>query len=367
MLLRLACFIRLSTFLSPCLLPSVLWAAVNCSTLDSPIDQKVCQDIISNEYYANGRDWLNSVQKIAAGSEITEGLLNHENRLYIFDSQTADGDRAVYNFPGQFYPPANTAFVSNGTDQLKPRLVLAPSIYMKQFKAIQGGYNLVQNVEISVSQASQSQYQPFVAGDIEGMTWSGVTFKVNYTPEENAVNSAVMLLTLGKNPGGTARYLVENCDFVLPEIDSVSHKVYLVGVIVNGPGLRDPGSEQLILDYKNNRIRSRDYNREGGMVSATGIMITEEVRFNNSVCNEVTDLQGNDLLSADNYKSWLWVSCVTTPDQALGFRNGYGWGWREEGGRVRDHYAPLAEWKQYEIDLTCNTPARAPYITGKTH
>ena len=45
------------------------------------------------------------------------------------------------------------------------------------------------------------------------------------------------------------------------------------------------------------------------------------------------------------------------PNQALGFRNGYGWGWREESGQTFYRYDTWENWSQYGVDIVCNDPA----------
>ena len=143
------CLTHIPTFSLLSLLPSALWAVVDCTTLENKADQKVCQNVINNDSYANGRDWIRSVQKISSGTEVTEELLANPNSLYIFDSETAGGERAVYNFPPTINLPADTAVVGNGTETSKPHFILESSEEGNQFSVTERGYNLVQNVEIS--------------------------------------------------------------------------------------------------------------------------------------------------------------------------------------------------------------------------
>ncbi|MGI9277651.1 MAG: hypothetical protein ACR2PT_22730, partial [Endozoicomonas sp.] len=102
---------------------SVLYAALAsgqsmCTTLDSSEDRNVCEE------FTAGRDWLTSVQKVAAGSEVPD-LSASTGRLYIFDSRQTDGSVAVYNLSTAVGLPHDTALTGNGGLDSKPRLLLA--------------------------------------------------------------------------------------------------------------------------------------------------------------------------------------------------------------------------------------------------
>ena len=344
-------------------LPLCAWATIDCSTLASHSDQMVCQEVVDNRFYANGEDWLDSVQKIPSGTEITQELLSNTNRLYIFDSAVSNGQRAIYNFPPTINLPANTAVISNGTETFKPKFILETSEEGNQFSVTEG-YNLVQNVEISANVRSTGSgiQQLFFASGIQGMTLSGVTLSGDYTPSDSDVISTYALLSIGNSSGGVANIFVTKSDFLLPDVGPVNHQTVLIGVLVQGALSSHSNQDLTILDFKENRIITRDYNKEGGMVASAAMSILGFVRLYSSTCNVISDYQGQDLLSESNFGSWIVGSNNTINNQAIGFRNGYGWGWREENDQTFYRYDTWDGWTQFGVDLTCNQPTRPPLL-----
>ncbi|MGI9276739.1 MAG: hypothetical protein ACR2PT_18080, partial [Endozoicomonas sp.] len=266
-----------------------LLALVDCSTLDSSIDQKACQSVLADSYTpysdAKASSWLNSVQKIPAGTPITEELLANPNRLYIFDHQTADGERAVYHFhfSSKIRMPADSVFISNGTAESKPLFLLEGVEWVgwsTEFAATNFGYNAVVNVEIS-SRNSDSFHQLFSAIGVRGLTLSGVTLSSRYTPPEESSISFMNLLSLGNGDGFPTDFRIENCDFLLPDLDPHKHEIRLYALMIVGNGVLVVGTPSdssyhstMFVTFKGNRIVSKDYNKSTSnkiIASALGV------------------------------------------------------------------------------------------------
>ncbi|MGI9275837.1 MAG: hypothetical protein ACR2PT_13470 [Endozoicomonas sp.] len=347
--------------------PAYLLAEVDCSTLDSSIDQKICQNVLADSYTPNSdakaASWLNSVQKITAGTPITEGLLANPNRLYIFDHKTADGERAVYHLPPIFSMPPDSVFISNGTAESKP-LFLAESDTITQFKAEYLGYNAVVNVEISTrfnERDHEHLVANFVVNDVKGATLSGVTLSASY---KNA-NELFQLYLRYRNDTPTF-FRIEDCDFILPDVNPLNPKIAeLSAVSIQGTDNSLDYASKMTVTFKGNRIVSKDsYQSTDSKVSnaAFALMLTGLVSLPRSTCNSIMDQQGKSLLSDSNYLNWIIGVPATYQAQALGFRNGKGWGWGQTNeGVIKSIYATWNDWSsRYGINLNCTVPPRPP-------
>ena len=345
---------------------SYLIAQIDCSTLDNSSDQKVCRDVLSDSYtpYSDARAsaWLDSVQKITADTTITQELLANTNRLYIFDHQTVNGERAVYHFPATIILPANSVMISNGTTESKPQFLLAESDTGSQFAATHPGYNAVVNVEIK-SQTNEMVHELFLASGSTGVTLSGVTLSADYTPAETDATSIFNLLTLGYSSHTPTDFRIEDCDFLLPEIEPQNHPVVLTGLNIQAAPSGSSNNSTMFVTYKGNRLVSKDYNQDASnMINATCFTVSGLVRLSGSRCNSMVDWQSNSLLSDNNYQHW--IAGINTPinNQALGFRNGKGWGWRHENGQTSYIYTTWDEWNQHGLNISCNEPTQPPLV-----
>ncbi|MGI9275836.1 MAG: hypothetical protein ACR2PT_13465, partial [Endozoicomonas sp.] len=154
-------------------------------------------------------------------------------------------------------------------------------------------------------------------------------------------------------------------------LDPHKHEIRLYAVMIVGNGVLVLGTPSdssyhstMFITFKGNRIVSKDYYQStSNKIIASALGVNGFVMLSGSVCNSIIDRQGNSLLSKSNYQKWLGGYFLTGYNQALGFRNGKGWGARWVNNQKSYIYASWDDWNQYGVYLNCTS---TPLITHST-
>ena len=321
-----------------------------CTTLDSPVDRKVC------EKYTADRSWLTSVQKIAVGQTVPD-LSASSGILYIFDSRSSDGGRAVYNLPEQVSLPGNNAIVGNGGQSEKPRLLLAETTEAQSGMKTAGfGSYLLADVEVR-TQGSGIDQRVFMSEGAEAVELSGVTLSASFSPL-SSISPAYQLSLLYLNAdsernNARASYNVHGCDLQVPDVQSFD------GVIVFNAftyGTSADGDDVARLNYANNTITTRNYNEEASTITrvvAIGLVGNVEIEPGSN-CNSIVDHSGNDLIATDHGVLFQAYELSSTNNGAFGFTNQHAWGWQLDHGQPKSVYDSWDSWKNRGVYTQCN-------------
>ncbi|MGI9277652.1 MAG: hypothetical protein ACR2PT_22735 [Endozoicomonas sp.] len=311
------------------------------------------------EEFTTGRDWLTSVQKVSAGSTVPD-LTAATGRLYIFDSRTSDGNRAVYDLPASVQLPDGTALVGNGESDAKPRLLLGKSDGAGQMQTASAGKYLLADLEVRAQSSNQTAQNILYSDSPEHLELSGVTLSADYTPAGNSGVNLLYILNLNGNntqANFTSRFDIHNCEFLVPEIESTTKTFYLVAVQLTA--LSQDNDDLASLKFANNRIVTRNYNAEPRHIQrkvAAMSMVGKVAIAAGSNCNSVESPAGQDLVM-DNYAT-LFVSQAITPphNDAIGFTNHHAWGWKLEQGVAQRVYDTWESWKNLGVNTQCDNP-----------
>ena len=340
-----------------------------CSTLDDDTDKTVCSKIVT------GRGWLTSVQKISAGSPVPENLLTSPNRLYIFDSRNSDHSQAVYHLPHYISLPANSAVIGNApSNSVKPRLLLGQPGSSKGSPGMvieHAGNYLLENLEIR-SQISASDspdedttfHQVLVSIGGDQLEVSGVILGADYSPDAIQPMNELVLLTLG-SASAEPTSDIHDCVFELPDISPTSSQVSMIATMVGGNMDMGENTPSRKIKYANNCIIASDDNSKPGNIKTFAFVVSGEIDFQEgSACNSVETTDGNDLLPAHHDALFMTQLLTSTSNGAIGFTNGYGWGWTLEQGLPKVSYDSWGYWQKQGVPIQCDPSQLSNRNTG---
>ena len=319
-------------------LSAILYAEVDCSSLKLSTDSAVCR------HYTSGRPWLTSVKKINYWPPfpLTPG------QLYIMASLNSKGQRAIYYLPVEvIFRVGNIAIVGDSGQTITPQL-LQRGAEMGQIIITEANNKyLFADVDI-ISETNEREHEAFAGQNPDSMEFSGVTFSTHFKSSAHfsLPGSNVKLNLLSFRVYTDADIKVFNCTFLLPNNLNVSSDSYL-----NALSVKSSGVGQLSLEFKNNTIiAAGNANYTENAISLSGNIRLRE----DSICNEVVDYQGQDLLPEKNKTLLLLVNDLNPHNQAIGFINGYGWGLQKKDHHYSESYSSWESWENKSVYLECH-------------
>ncbi len=326
--------------------PSSSSATDICTSLSNIEDQQACEATIRS------RPWLTSVQKLTTDTSITDNYFSTTGTLYIFDSLDGNDSQISYSLPSTVIMADNSALIGNGGKTQRPRLELSPSDDGSQF-AITGAANyLLADLELSTTSSESDHTQVFVDG-VDSLQILGVSFSSNFTPNSTSSN-ILNLLQITNSTGNTPQSNIEidHCSFQIPDIPPGEHFNSLTALAL--PALDN--QKQVNLKFSNNHIITSDYCSQTGNTFGIAFDFSGNINLlDGSVCNQVTDSQGSDLLGHSHDKLLEAFRISSEQSQAIGFTNGFGWGWKQVNKLPLVTFDSWTAWNSAGVDIACNS------------
>ena len=326
------------------MLSSSVTAGIDCQKQLRPDEnQQVC------ERYARMMPELQHVQRVSSYSP-SPIKLNKKNTLYIFDAATFNGDQAVYNFLGKVTLPENSVLAGNQLNNQKARLV---------FDNVSGGESglvigpgaryALSDIELVTYASNVSLSRTLEIRNARQVSLDRVSITGHFEPLPNT-SASQELLTVSCLGG---------CPSTISIRDSRIHLPYLASNNLSRTALAattsmDEGTGIKLL-LNRSEIVLDNYSLE-----KIAILITGKVQLEpGSVCNSVIDEAngGIDLLPGA-HKSLFVAVPSSKRAQAIGFTNGYGFGWyMQSNGRPLTDYDTQGFWHQKGLNLECPSSA----------
>ena len=282
-----------------------------CSSLTELPDRQVCESV------AIERPWLSSVQKIYPNTPLNKDTLPNSNCLYLLESRGSDNEGAIY-FTSKINMPPNSALVGNGSSRLKP--IIKFSLYngSGRINLSDEGQHLLSDIEFHLPDEEtdwQNKTYTLISGAGK-FELSGLTFTVSDSIAAKAEQTYLISTGIGFYPNSIPLEIdINNCDFnFTDDLNSVmAHKI--TAVLVDYPGTQAIAK----LKFANNKFTINSTNKANlKLLSIDGSRIHIEKDSN---CNSLSNKQGVSLLS-----EVFFAEELSSGVGAIGFTNGYGWG-----------------------------------------
>ena len=339
-----------------CMLSRSVTAGIDCQKqLRLDENRQVC------ERYVRMMPELQHVQRVSPYSS-TLAKLDRKNTLYIFDAAIFNGEQAVYNFPGKITLPENSVLAGNQLNNKKARLVFENVSGGKSGLVIgPGARYALSDVELVTYAKNVSLSRTLEIHNARQVSLDRVSISGYFEPLPNTSISQELLMVSCWG----------NCPSTISISDSRIHLPYMESNNLSRTALAaktpmDTEGTGIKLFLNRTEIVLDNYSPE-----KIAILITGKVQLEpGSVCNSVIDEEngGIDLLPGA-HKSLFVAVPSSGREQAIGFTNGYGFGWYTlSNGSPHTAYNIQDFWHQKGLNLQCpgsNPAGYTPTCTDK--
>lgn len=330
------CFILFAVFLS-----GITHSSMNCHKLLLAADQKVCR------YYSETMPELLYVRKYNPYDQ-SPLKLEARDTLYIFDGAIFTGAQAIYNFSEKVTMPENSVLAGNQLYNKKARLVFENLSGGEAGLGIgPGSEYALSDVELVTYTKKRSFSGTLEISDAQQVTLDRVNITGYYEPLAGVSNTQ-QLLTVGCSKYCRGKVSISDSRFHLPYMaDNSTHRIAMTFVLSKR---NKSASINLLLNRTTVVLDNYSPDQKvSAMIMVGGIELAP-----GSICNSVIDEQGGSLDLLPAYHEKLLVTVPLGKQQAIGFTNGYGWGWKQhEKCYLFAAYKPQTFWLQQGIDLRC--------------